>query len=291
MRRPSMRGCGSPPSGGRAGDRKTEAIVIGMLEHVAHDGDSRAPRGDTIGSAGALRGPPARVFPCQRTRSRFGLQPIERREMRLDVLEPGVPRRSRGRRVRGRRSPGRTAGSAARSRALSAPAARARRGATPPAAPTLAGSSFRRRAHSSASTFVGSATTSVPRRAETTRRWLVGAMREQTPSGASGESSSASKPVAAWKSTAVDREHPARIDCGRLGESIVCPLRAQGPWVRGAPRDDPRSPAGASRPRTPAALQASAANASRRCRWCSRNGRCPSQARRSGDDDAAARSL
>ena len=51
-----------------------------------------------------------------------------------------------------------------------------------------------RRAHSSASTFVGSDTTSVMRSADSTRFWPVSATAELAPSGATGDSSSASNP-------------------------------------------------------------------------------------------------
>ena len=60
-------------------------------------------------------------------------------------------------------------------------------------------------AHSSASTLVGSATTSVERSADSTRFWAVGAMLEHAASGATGDSSIASNPSAAasrWPSIA-----------------------------------------------------------------------------------------
>ena len=62
---------------------------------------------------------------------------------------------------------------------------------------TVAGSRRSRRAHSSASTLVGSDTTSVPRSADNTLFWLAWPMREQTPRGATGDSSIDSKAAAA----------------------------------------------------------------------------------------------
>src|SRR3954453_13297354 len=60
---------------------------------------------------------------------------------------------------------------------------------------TVVGRSPRRRtAHSSASTLVGSLTTSVPRAVATTLSWLIPPSTLLVPSGQTGESSSCSKP-------------------------------------------------------------------------------------------------
>ena len=62
---------------------------------------------------------------------------------------------------------------------------------------TCAASVRNRLALSSANKLVGSDTTSVPRTVETILFWLASAIAEQDPSGASGESSKASKSAAA----------------------------------------------------------------------------------------------
>jgi len=56
-------------------------------------------------------------------------------------------------------------------------------------------------AHSSASTFVGSETTSVPRSADSTRCWSVTATVEHVPSGVTGDSSIAANEAAAASSS------------------------------------------------------------------------------------------
>src|SRR5712692_10736283 len=78
--------------------------------------------------------------------------------------------------------------------------------------------SRRRTAHSSASTFVESATTSVFRIVETVQSWLIGDSTETVPSGQTGESSIGWKTLGSRENAM--RSHSIRRD-GLVVEGLV----------------------------------------------------------------------
>ena len=92
---------------------------------------------------------------------------------------------------------------------------------------TVAGSRRSRRAHSSAMTLVGSETTSVPRSAESTLFWLACPMMEQTPRGATGDSSIDSKRGGCCQQMPIDFDEAPLIDERRLDETVAIPLLDQ----------------------------------------------------------------
>ena len=89
---------------------------------------------------------------------------------------------------------------------------------------TRVGSSRSRRALSSASTLVGSETTSVPRSAETTRFCVVSATLDDEPSGASGDNSTASKSLRGGEQVRIELDQRPLVDVRKLHEAVALPL-------------------------------------------------------------------